>query len=48
MIKQVLNEAAGDDKTGGVTSGDVEDLVEPRTKLRALFQHLSSVAAFAA
>src|SRR5574340_1427985 len=34
---RLFNEAAGDDKTGGIVSGYVEDLVEPRTKLRACF-----------
>ena len=37
MLKQVFNEAADADKTGGVALGYVEDLVQPRTKLRACF-----------
>ena len=31
------SEAAGDDRTGGVVSGYVEDCVEPRTKLGVCF-----------
>lgn len=40
LLKMIAGKAAGEQKTAGVPSGYVEDLLEPRTPLEIIFSRL--------